>query len=213
MTHQTMAQGSNEWLDYRLGRVTASRIADLMAKTKSGPSASRKNYMAQLVCERLTGAREDGFKSAAMAHGTETEPEARSAYEFITDCTVAEVGFIDHPRIYMAGASPDGLVGDDGLLEIKCPTSATHIETLLTGKIDGKYLKQMQFQLACSGREWCDFASYDPRLPAEMQLFVRRIERDGAAIVEIEAAVREFLAEVDQTVAALRARYMQEAAA
>ena len=212
MTHQHMTQGSDEWLDYRLGRVTASRIADLMAKTKSGPSASRKNYMAQLVCERLTGAREDGFKSAAMAHGTDTEPQARSAYEFMTDFTVTEVGFIDHPRIDMAGASPDGLVGDDGMLEIKCPTSATHIDTLLSGNIDGKYLKQMQFQLACAGRAWCAFVSYDPRLPAEMQLFVKRIPRDPALIVEIETEVSEFLAEVDQTVAALRARYTQEAA-
>ena len=212
MTHQNMEQGSSEWLDYRLGRATASRIADLMAKTKSGPSASRKNYMAQLVCERLTGAREDGFKSAAMVHGTDTEPQARSAYEFMTDLTVTQVGFIDHPRIDMAGASPDGLVGDDGMLEIKCPASATHIDTLLNGKIDGKYLKQMAFQLACAGREWCDFVSYDPRLPAEMQLFVKRIPRDPALIVEIETEVSAFLAEVDETVAALRARYMQEAA-
>ena len=138
--------------------------------------------------------------------------QARAAYEFLHDASVAEVGFIDHPALRMSGCSPDGLVGDTGMVEIKCPNTATHIETLLTGSFDGKYLKQMQFQMACSGRAWCDFVSYDPRLPAEMQLFVQRVPRDGALIVEIETEVSAFLAEVDETVAALRARYMQVAA-
>ena len=211
-TVHTMEQRSAEWFAHRAGRVTASRIADVMAKTKTGPGAARKNYAADLVAERLTGECREGFSNAAMQWGTDMEPQARAAYEFLHDASVAEVGFIDHPTLPMAGCSPDGLVGDDGMVEIKCPNTATHIETLLTGKIDGKYLKQMAFQLACAGREWCDFVSYDPRLPAEMQLFVKRIPRDPALIVEIETEVSEFLAEVDQTVAALRARYTQEAA-
>ena len=206
-----MQQGSKEWFEARLGKVTASRIADLMSQTKSGPAASRKNYMAQLICERLTGERAETFTSAAMVHGTENEPAARIAYEFMCDATVEEVGFIDHPTLAMAGCSPDGLVGDEGMVEIKCPNTATHLDTLLTGKIDGKYLKQMQFQLACSGRQWCDFVSWDPRLPAEMQLFVKRVQRDDAMIAEIEAAVTGFLAELDGMVSALQAKYREAA--
>jgi len=207
-----MPQRSDEWFTHRLGRVTASRIADVMAQTKSGPGAARKNYLADLVAERLTGEARETFTNAAMQWGTDWEPQARAAYEFITDAEVHEVGFIDHPAIGMAGCSPDGLVGDDGMVEIKCPNTATHIDTLLTGKIDGKYHKQMQFQLACAGRAWCDFVSFDPRLPAEMQLWVNRAERDEAVIAEIEDAVTAFIAELESTVAALRARYMQEAA-
>lgn len=212
MTIHMMPQRSPEWFQHRVGRVTASRIADVMAQTKTGPGAARKNYAADLVAERLTGDAREGFSNAAMQWGTDTEPQARTAYEFMTDATVQEVGFIDHPRLEWAGCSPDGLVGDDGMVEIKCPNTATHIETLLTGQIEGKYLKQMQFQMACAGRTWCDFVSFDPRLPAEMQLFVKRIEADPAEIETIEGAVSAFLVEVDSTVAALRARYMQDAA-
>jgi len=211
-TTHMMEQRSPEWFAHRLGRVTASRIADVMAQTKSGPGAARKNYMADLVAERLTGEAREGFTNAAMQWGTDQEPQARAAYEFITDATVQGVGFIDHPVMPMAGCSPDGLVGDAGMVEIKCPNTATHIDTLLTEKIDGKYQKQMQFQLACAGREWCDFVSFDPRLPAEMQLWFCRILRDDDAVSEIERAVTEFLSDLDSTVAALRARYMQEAA-
>lgn len=211
-TFHMMEQRSLEWFAHRAGRVTASRIADVMAKTKTGPGAARKNYAADLVAERLTGEIREGFSNAAMQWGTDMEPQARAAYEFLHDASVSEVGFIDHPTLAMAGCSPDGLVGDAGMVEIKCPNTATHIDTLLTGSIDGKYHKQMQFQLACSGRAWCDFVSYDPRLPAEMQLFVQRVPRDPALIVEIETEVAAFLAEADETVAALRARYMQEAA-
>jgi putative phage-type endonuclease len=200
-------QGSQEWLLERCGKATASRIADLMAKTKSGWGASRANYASQLICERLTGCIQPTFTNAAMIHGTETEPEARRAYEFFVDRDVQQVGFIPHPQIAMAGASPDGLVGDDGLLELKCPQSATHIETLLTGVIPDKYFKQMQFQLACTGREWCDFASYDNRLPERMRLFVKRVPRDREAIAEIEDAVVVFLTEIERTVEQLRARY------
>lgn len=200
-------QGSPEWLQERCGKVTASRIADLMAKTKSGWSASRANYASQLICERLTGCVAPSFTNAAMIHGTETEPEARRAYEFFVDRDVQQVGFVPHPTINMAGASPDGLVGDDGLLELKCPNSATHIETLLLGQIPDKYVKQMQFQMACTGRQWCDFASYDNRLPERMRLYVQRVKRDAALVGEIEADVTAFLKEIDETVEQLRARY------
>ena len=200
-------QGSQEWLQERCGKVTASRIADLMAKTKTGWSASRDNYASQLICERLTGCVQPSFTNAAMIHGTETEPEARRAYEFFVDRDVRQVGFIPHPTIAMAGASPDGLVGDDGLLELKCPNTATHIETLLLGCIPDKYMKQMQFQMACTQRAWCDFASYDNRLPERMRLYVHRVERDEAAVAEIEAEVTKFLKEIDETVEQLRARY------
>jgi putative phage-type endonuclease len=195
--------------------VTASRIADLMARTKTGWGASRANYRSQLICERLTGCVTPSFTNAAMIHGTETEPEARRAYEFFIDRDVQQVGFIPHPAIENAGASPDGFVGDDGLLELKCPQSATHIETLLTGVIPDKYFKQMQFQMSCTARSWCDFASYDNRLPERMRLFVKRVERDEEAIAEIEREVRAFIAEIDETVEALRARYehqLEEAA-
>jgi putative phage-type endonuclease len=202
-------QGSDAWLQERCGRVTASRIADLMARTKTGWGASRTNYRSQLICERLTGCVQPSFTNAAMIHGTETEPEARRAYEFFVDRDVQQVGFILHPTIEMAGASPDGLVGDDGLLELKCPLSATHIETLLTGAIPDKYFKQIQFQMACTGRAWCDFASYDNRLPERMRLYVKRIERDDEAVAEIEAEIRAFIKEIDETVDALRARYEQ----
>jgi putative phage-type endonuclease len=203
-------QGSAEWLQDRCGRVTASRIADLMARTKTGWGASRANYAAQLVAERLTGCVAPSFTNAAMIHGTETEPEARRSYEFFVDRDVQQVGFIPHPSIPMCGASPDGLVGNDGLLELKCPQTATHIDTLLTGTIPDKYLKQMQFQMACTGCEWCDFASYDNRLPERMRLFVKRVERNAEAIAEIEAAIVEFLGEIERTVAQLIEQYEEE---
>lgn len=203
-------QGSQEWLQERCGKVTASRIADLMARTKTGWGASRTNYASQLICERLTGCVAPAFTNAAMIHGTETEPEARRAYEFSVDRDVQLVGFVPHPKIGMAGASPDGLVGEDGLLELKCPNTATHIETLLLGDVPDKYFKQMQFQMACTGREWCDFASYDNRLPERMRLFVTRVNRSTPAIKEIEEEVTAFLAEIDETVSKLVAQYETE---
>jgi len=207
MTIHMMEQRSPEWFAHRVGRVTASRISDLMAQTKSGPGAARKNYMADLIAERLTGEAREGFSNAAMQWGTDTEPQARAAYEFITDQAVTEVGFIDHPRLQMAGCSPDGLIGDGGMVEIKCPNTATHLDTLLSGKVDGKYLKQMQFQMACADREWCDFVSFDPRLPPEMQLFVQRVASHDQTIAEIEGAVSEFLHELNDKVDQLRKRY------
>lgn len=198
-------QGTPEWHAARAGKVTASRIADLMAKTKSGWGASRANYMAELAAERLTGTVAESYSNAAMKWGTDMEPEARSAYAFMMDKEVVPVGFVIHHAIPMSGASPDGLVGEDGLVEIKCPNTATHIDTLLNDGVPEKYIKQMQWQMACTGRKWCDFVSYDPRLPARMQLFVQRVAMDPSN--DIENHVRAFLAEVDATVNALSKKF------
>lgn len=202
-----MEQGSPEWMAIRLGRVTASRVADVIAKTKSGPAATRFNYMAELLCERLTGEAQPFFMNAAMAWGTATEAEARKAYCFFQDADVTEIAFVHHPAIKMAGASPDGLIGSDGLIEIKCPNTATHLDTLASEKPAGKYITQMQWQMACTGRQWCDFASYDPRLPEHLRLFVTRIPRDDAFIAKTEAEVSRFLAELDERIDALNTRY------
>jgi len=200
-------QRTEDWYAARLGKVTASRVADVMAKTKSGYSASRANYMAQLICERLTGTQGESFQNAAMAWGTEQEPAARGAYEARTGLLVQETGFVPHPTIPMAGASPDGLVGDDGLVEIKCPNTATHIDTLLGGSAALKYRDQMMMQMACTGRQWCDFVSYDPRMPANMQLFVVRVIRDERAISEMENEICKFLTEMEEKLAQLKGDY------
>lgn len=193
-------QGTDEWFAARIGKDTASRVADVIAKTKTGYSSSRDNYMAQLICERLTNQKGESFTNAAMQHGTETEPLARAAYEALKDVLVDEVGFIPHPKILMAGASPDGLIGDNGLLEIKCPNTATHIDTLLSETVPGKYNTQMQFQMACTDREWCDFVSFDNRLPTELQLFVKRVPRDNVFIRLIEGEIVQFIAELDDKI-------------
>ena len=197
---EMIEQRTDEWFAARIGKVTASRVADVIAKTKTGYSATRDNYMAQLVCERLTGQKGETFTNSAMQHGTDTEPLARISYEVAQNVLVDEVGFVPHPTIEMAGASPDGLVGDDGLLEIKCPNTATHIETLLSQTVPGKYNTQMQFQMACTGRQWCDFVSFDNRLPAELQLFVKRVPRDNVFIRLIEGEIVQFLAELDDKI-------------
>lgn len=202
-----MDQRSSEWFAHRLGKATASKIADIIARTKSGYSASRANYAAQLVCERLTGTPTETFCSPAMQRGTDMEGAARDAYRQHSLNEVIECGFADHPTIAMAGASPDGLVDDDGLVEIKCPNSATHIDTLLTKAIPARYVTQMQWQMACTGRQWCDYVSFDDRLPEHMRLFVARLPRSDEMIAELEAEVTKFLAEVDETVAQLRAEY------
>lgn len=204
-------QRSEEWINIRLGKVTASRIADVTAKTKTGWSASRANYMAELLSERLTGEPRDTFTNAAMQWGTDMEPQARRVYEFMEGVEVQEVGFVPHPTIGMSGASPDGLVGDLGLVEIKCPNTATHIETLLGAPIDAKYLKQMQWQMACTSRNWCDFVSFDPRLPERMQIHIQRVHADGGMITELEAEVRDFLTELGAKEAAILAKYGEAA--
>lgn len=205
-----IVQGSPEWFAARLGKVTASKVADVVAKTKSGWGASRANYMAALIAERLTQTPADSFSNAAMQWGTEQEPLARVAYEFFTGRDVEQVGFVDHPSIPMTGASPDGLVGEDGLVEIKCPNTATHIDTLLDGKVPGKYVIQMQWQMACTGRQWCDFVSFDPRMPEEMRLWIQRVDRDGPHIELLEEDVTRFLAELNVKVGDLKTKYSQE---
>lgn len=206
-------QGSPEWFAERLGKVTASRVADVIAKTKTGPAASRANYMAQLVCERLTGEAAESFTSKEMQWGTDQEPNARSAYEFRTDETVELVGFVPHPKIGDSGASPDGLVATDGLVEIKCPNTATHIETLLGRAVPGKYITQIQWQLACTGRQWCDYVSFDPRMPESMSLFIARVPRDPAMIADLEKEVFKFLDELAFKVAELELRYSNQKSA
>lgn len=203
----TIEQGSAEWLALRVGKVTASKVADVVAKTKTGWGASRANYMAALVAERLTGVPQEGFTNGAMQWGIDTEPEARAAYQFEKGLRVVQVGFVDHPTIPMSGASPDGLVGDGGLVEVKCPNTATHIETLLSRSIPDKYLKQMQWQMACTGRLWCDFVSYDPRMPEEMRLWVQRVARDEPMIESLHGYIVAFLSELDEKVAALSRLY------
>lgn len=205
-------QRTDDWFANRAGKVTASCIYKVMARTKSGYGADRANYMAEIITERLTGVSGSGFTNAAMQWGVDTEPMAREAYGLHIGEAPVEIGFVDHPTIPMTGASPDGLVGFDGLVEIKCPQSATHIATLRGAPIDRKYMLQMHWQMACTEREWCDFASYDPRLPEEMRLHVRRVQRDAELMAEIEAEVTKFLAEVDAAVAELRAAYTKEAA-
>ena len=189
-----MDQGTEEWFAARLGKVTASRAADVM--TKKG-SAARANLSAQLVLERLTNTKGESFSSAAMQWGVDQEPFARAAYEAHSGVWVDTVGFVQHPTIDRAGASPDGLVGHDGLVEIKCPNTATMIDTLLTGKVPSNYATQMQMQMACTGRAWCDYAVFDSRMPVKAQLFVKRVQRDQKFIDDMEKEIIAFLAEVE----------------
>lgn len=190
-------QGSEQWLQMRVGKLTASRMADVLA---SNTTAARRNYLAQLVAERLTGAVGESFSNAAMAWGTEHEPLARAEYEILTDSSVDQVSFVDHPSIAWCGASPDGLIGDDGLIEIKAPNTATHIDYLLGQKPPAKYVPQMALQLACTGRQWCDFVSYDCRLPEEYRLFVVRYTPEPAYLETIDKEARAFLQEVAETI-------------
>lgn len=202
-----LIQGTDEWKAARAGKVTASRIPDVLSKIKTGEAASRRDYRFQILTEILTGQpQEDGFVNDAMRWGTEQEPYARAAYEVEKGILVEQVGLVIHPRIERGAASPDGLVEFDGMVEIKCPKTATHLDYLMAGVVPTKYQPQMLWQMACTGRQWCDFVSYDPRLPEDLQLFVRRFPRDEKRIQEIEAEVQSFLAEVDQAVTSLRNR-------
>lgn len=189
-----MQQRTEEWLTARAGKVTASCLDDVMAaKTTAG----YQNYMAKLICERLTGRAEQTPVSAAMQRGTDLESLARDFYVVETGAMVEEVGFYEHPSILNSGASPDGIIGTDGLIEIKCPNTATHIKTLESKKPALKYMRQMQWQMACTGRKWCDFVSFDDRLPEHLSFFCTRIERDDEMIAELEQAVTAFLDELE----------------
>ncbi len=206
-------QNTTEWHAARCGRVTASRVADIVRKTKTGVSASRATYKGELVAERLSGQVSSGFTSKAMDWGHEQEDKARDYYAFMRDVEPVKVGFVVHPTIEMAGASPDRLIGEDGQLEIKCPNSSTHIATLLGAPIEPDYLKQIQWQMACTGRKWTDFVSFDPRMPPDMQIHIQRVPRDPIQIAEFEHAVRLFLAEVESDMAALVAKFRKQEAA
>lgn len=198
----SMPQGSPEWLAARAGKVTASRISDVMA---AKTTAAYKNYQTQIVAEILTGQpQESGFPNVAMQWGTDKEPLARAEYEMFCAWDVEEVGLVLHPTIERGASSPDGLVSSDGLVEIKCPNTTTHLQTLIDKKQPSKYEYQMLWNMACTGRKWCDFVSYDPRLPDDLQLFVHRFDRDDKRIEEIEAAVTQFLSEVDEMIDNIR---------
>jgi putative phage-type endonuclease len=201
-----MEQRTEEWYQARLGKATASRISDVLAKVKTGEAASRKNYKMELVVQRLTGQPGESFTNAAMEWGTATEPQARMAYEAHTGTFVEEKGFIDHPTIEGFGCSPDGLVGDDGLIEIKCMNTANHVETVIEGKPPSRYIPQMQCQMAVTGRKFCDFVAFDPRLPEDLQLLVVRVDRDQEYIDQMEVEVRQFLSEVNDLFNQLKAR-------
>jgi len=205
-------QGTEEWRKIRLGKVTASRVADIIAKTKSGYSTSRANYLTELVLERVTGAPADRYANDAMRQGTELEPIARAAYEFETDAAVEQIAFATHPSLPMCGASPDGLIGGDGLVEIKCPQPATHLDTILTETIPAKYVTQMQWQMACLERQWCDFVSFNPLFPGSLRLFIKRVHRDETVIEELHGEVFKFLAEIDAKLDDLNAAMERRAA-
>jgi putative phage-type endonuclease len=199
---ETIEQGSELWFQMRLGKITASRITDVIAQVKSGEAAGRENYRIELVCERLTGKPTEGFTNADMERGTELEPFARAWYEVEKGEFVKQVPFVDHPTIKNAGASPDGIIGE-GLIEIKCPMTKTHVKYLLADRVPAKYMPQMAWQMACTHSKWVDFVSYCPELPQDMQMFIKRYERDDAYIAELEAKVIEFDIEVEQVIARL----------
>lgn len=198
-----MEQRTDEWLKARLGKVTASRVADVIAKTKNGYGVSRENYMADLIVERLTNQAVSTFSNTVMQWGVEQEPHARAIYSARTGELVEQTGFIDHPRIADSGASPDGLVAE-GLVEFKCPNTATHLDTLLADVVPKKYVTQMHWQMACTNRQWCDFVSFDPRLPEHLQMFVQRVERDDDYIKMLESEVTLFLSEMEEKLTKLK---------
>jgi putative phage-type endonuclease len=203
-------QLTEEWFQQRLGKVTASRISDVIAKTKTGVSTSRQNYLIQLVSERLTGKKGDSFVNQAMLDGIQRESAARALYMLNRDVSVTEVGFFDHPVINNSGASPDGAVNAEedgkyaGLIEIKCPIETTHTNTLMSKSVPSKYIPQMQWQLACTNASWVDFVSYNPNFPPELQLFIARVDRNQIYISELEVEVEKFLDEVEQTILKLK---------
>lgn len=200
-----MIQGTPEWLAVRCGRFTGSRFADLMAVTKSGPSTSRANLLVTLALERLTGEPEQTFQNDAMRRGSELEPLARGAYEAHTGALVSEVAFVVHPDFAFIGVSPDGLLDETGLLEVKCPAAqAKHLYALRTGAHANEYKWQIQGQLWVTGRAWCDAVSYDPRFPEGLQLAITRVTRDDVAIKALEQACIAANAEVDAIVSELQ---------
>lgn len=199
-----MEQGSAEWFEARRGFLGASAINDARSVIKSGEAASRRNLRAKIIAERLTGVCEEGYTNAAMQWGIDNEPVARAMYETTIGQDVDQCGFILHPTLKMTGASPDGLIGNEGLIEIKCPNTATHIDYLLAGVVPAQYKNQMLWQMECTGRNWCDFVSYDPRMPENMQMFCIRFERDDEELDKIRDDVIKFLIEVNEVIEKLQ---------
>lgn len=197
-------QRSPEWFAARLGRLTGSRAADMLATIKTGEAAARRDLRVQLVCERLTNqSQESGYINAEMQRGIDLEPVACKAYEALSGNTVQSVGFLQHEEL-MAGTSPDGLVGEDGGLELKCPKAATHLGYLKAGTLPKEHAAQITHNLWISGRDWWDFVSYDDRWPERFRIFHVRVHRDEKAIAEYEKAAKAFLKEVDLEVASLK---------
>ena len=199
-----MEQRTDEWFKARLGKVTASKISDVLAKIRTGEAAVRRNYKMQLATERLTGQKTDSYINQAMQDGIDREDTAREIFEIVRDIKVEQVGFIDHPTIKMAGASPDGLLPDNGVLEIKCPVETTHTTNLLERKLPSRYVSQVQWQMACTGAEYANFVSYNPNFEPKLQLIYLDVERDNEYIEMLEEEVSTFLTEVDDIINILR---------
>ena len=198
MREENKLQGNGAWFNARTGKLTASRMKNAMKYLKGGAdSADRKNLKIEILCERLTGDIVDKFVNQAMQWGIDKEPEAKEQYELKTGRLIKDVGFVDHPKIEFCGASPDGLV-DEGLIEIKCPTTATHLNWILAGVVPDDHKPQMCLQALCTGRPWVDFVSYDPRMPEANRLFVRRYTPTAEELAEVEAEAVKFLGEVEE---------------
>jgi len=206
-----MQQGTEEWFAARLGKVTASRCHEVIAKTKSGYSAARKRYMDDLIEQRLTGKFPETYSSNEMNWGVATEPLARERYESETWVTVEEVGIVAHEDIKYASASPDGLVKHDGLVEIKCPKTTTMINYVTSDTIPENYQTQMLWQLACTRRKWCDFVVFDPRLPFNMQIWIKRFQPTNSEILALEVKVCDFLIELNEKLEGFKKKVVRNA--
>jgi putative phage-type endonuclease len=198
-------QGTAQWLEIRRGRITASRIVDVLNQLKrGGEGADRRNYRIELISERLSGRSEPHYVSPEMDWGSECEPFARAAYEIAQEVIVDTAGFVMHPTYDFAGSSPDGLVGEDGLIEIKCPKTTTHTKWLMAGEVPEEHQAQMLWNMVCCERQWCDFISFDPRMPDGLKIFIVRMERDDSRILDIESEVQRFQDEVEHYASDLR---------
>jgi predicted phage-related endonuclease len=208
-----LEQGSPEWLEFKIGKVGASKIADITAKLRDGRyGASRATYLGELIAEQLTGVAADSYKSAAMQWGNDCEPLARSTYQFRRMVAIERVGCVLHPLIEGTLCSPDGLIAGDGMVEFKCPNTNTHVDFILGAAIPDRYLQQMQWQMACTGRLWCDYVSFDPRLPEDLRMWVERVERDNKRIGQLEAEVQGFLQDLAHQITSLNKLRRREAA-
>jgi putative phage-type endonuclease len=212
-----LQQGTDEWRQARCGSIGASDAPSVVRRTKTGYSADRESLMANKVLERITNTPVDIYKTAAMLQGTAREPEARLLYQMVKGVEVEEVGLITHPRIDGTHASPDGFVlvpggtAIAGLIEIKCPMPAKHLDTLLNETISNDHIIQMQWQMACTSHSWCDYVSFSPDFPPHMQMWIKRVPRDSHFIVELEREITTFIKDLDARVLKLSRRYAMAA--